>query len=382
MKALLGEGFDAVFVGSGAPKGKELDVPGRNETDRIHIGIEWLASVHFGHIDRIGEKVLIIGVGNTAMDCCRTSKRLGGKDVKVMARRTRKYFKASPWELEDAEEERVEIIENHAPKRFLLENGKLVGMEFEVLRWFEKEGKQKSEVVDTVTIPCDDVILAIGQENAFPWIERDVGLEFGDWDMPVVDKKTFMSTLPGVFFGGDAAWGPENIIWAVEHGHQAAISIHQHCVGKPVTERPPVGMTLASTKLGMHHWQYSNDYNTAQRQKMVHADLKSRFEGLNVEVELGFTAEQTAREVERCLNCDVQTNFTANLCIECDACVDVCPTNCLTITPDGEEMDLRTRLSAPAVNLTQDIYASTALPQTKRGHGEGRGPVPALRPLR
>jgi ferredoxin len=283
-----------------------------------------------------------------------------------MARRTRKYFKASPWELEDAEEERVEIIENHAPKRFLIENGKLVGMEFEVLRWFEKDGKQKSEVVETVTIPCDDVILAIGQENAFPWIERDVGVEFGEWDMPVVDKKTFMSTRPGVFFGGDAAWGPENIIWAVEHGHQAAISIHQHCQGQPVTERPPMGMHLSSTKLGMHNWQYSNDYSAVPRQKMVHADLKSRFEGLNVEVELGFTAEQTAREVERCLNCDVQTHFTANLCIECDACVDICPTNCLTIAPEGDEADLRTRLSAPAVNLTQDVYVSTNLPQTKR----------------
>jgi formate dehydrogenase beta subunit len=366
MKALLDQGFDAVFVGSGAPKGKELDVPGRDQTDRIHIGIEWLANVHFGHVDKIGERVLIIGVGNTAMDCCRTSKRIGGNDVKVMARRTRKYFKASPWELEDAEEEQVDIIENHAPKRFIIENGQLTGMEFERLRWYEEGGRQKSEVIDTVILPCDDVILAIGQENSFPWIERDAGLEFNQWDMPVVDKKTFMSTRPGVFFGGDAAWGPENIIWAVEHGHQAAISIHQYVQDLPVADRPPVGMNLGSTKLGMHHWQYSNDYNTVPRQKMVHADLKSRFEALNVEVELGFTAEQTAREVERCLNCDVQTHFTANLCIECDACVDVCPTSCLTITQDGEEPDLRTRLSAPALNLTQDLYTSVALPQTKR----------------
>jgi NADPH-dependent glutamate synthase beta subunit-like oxidoreductase/ferredoxin len=366
MKWLLEQGYDAIFVGSGAPKGKELDVPGRRDSGRIHIGIEWLANVHFGHIDRIGERVLIIGVGNTAMDCCRTSKRLGGKDVKVMARRTRKYFKASPWELEDAEEEQVEIIENHAPRRFLIENGRLTGMEFEVLRWSEVNGKQKSEVIETVTIPCDDVILAIGQENAFPWIERDVGIQFGEWDMPVVDKKTFQSTLPGVFFGGDAAWGPENIIWAVEHGHQAAISIHHHCQGIPVTERPPAGMTLQSAKLGMHAWQYSNDYNVAQRQKMVHAELTKRFEQLNVEVELGFTAEQTAREVERCLNCDIQTHFTANLCIECDACVDVCPVNCLTITPDGEEADIRTRLSAPAVNPKQDLYVSDLLPQTRR----------------
>jgi len=366
LKGLLAEGYDAVFIGSGAPKGKELDLPGRHDTDRIHIGIEWLASVHFGHIERIGERVLIIGVGNTAMDCCRTSKRLGGRDVKVMARRTRQYFKASPWELEDAEEEQVEIIENHAPKRFILENGRLTGMEFEVLRWTESNGKQRSEVVDTVTMPCDDVILAIGQENAFPWIERDAGLEFNQWEMPVVDKTTFMSTRPGVFFGGDAAWGPENIIWAVEHGHQAAISIHQHCQGEPVTERPPAGMNLASTKLGMHAWQYSNDFNPSPRQKMVHAELTKRFEDLHVEVELGFSAEQTAREVERCLNCDVQTHFTANLCIECDACIDICPVSCLTITANGAEGDLRGRLSAPAVNPDQALFVSDDLVQTRR----------------
>jgi formate dehydrogenase beta subunit len=367
LKGLLAEGFDAVFIGSGAPKGKELDVPGRQEASaNVHIGIEWLASVHFGHIEKIGKRVLIIGVGNTAMDCCRTSKRLGGTDVKVMARRTRKYFKASPWELEDAEEERVEIIENHAPKRFVLDKGKLVGMEFERLRWSEKDGKQVSEVIDTVTIPCDDVILAIGQENSFTWIERDIGLEFDKWNMPVVDRQTFQSTRPGVFFGGDAAWGPENIIWAVEHGHQAAISMHNHCMGAPVTERPAQGMTLVSAKLGMHAWRYSNDYDASARQKMTHADLEKRFAGLNVEVELGFTPEQVVKEVERCLNCDIQTHFTANLCIECDACVDVCPVNCLTIAPDGEPDQVRARLSAPAVNPKQDLYASDPLPQTKR----------------
>jgi ferredoxin len=367
MKGLLAQGFDAVFVGSGAPKGKELDVPGRHDTDRIHIGIEWLASVHFGHIEKIGERVLIIGVGNTAMDCCRTSKRLGGKDVKVMARRTRKYFKASPWELEDAEEEQVEILVNHSPKRFVVEGGRLVGMEFELVSWREgPNGRLEMEVHDTTILPCDDVLLAIGQDNAFPWIERDIGIEFDKWDMPVVDRTTFQTTRAGVFAGGDSAWGPENIIWAVEHGHQAAISIHQYCQELPVTDRPPVGLNLSSTKLGMHAWQYSNDFSAVPRQKMVHADLVSRFDGLNVEVELGFTAEQTAREVERCLNCDVQTHFTANLCIECDACVDVCPVNCLTITPDGEDAELRTRLSAPAVNPMQDMYVSASLPQTKR----------------
>jgi NADPH-dependent glutamate synthase beta subunit-like oxidoreductase len=368
MKKLLAEKYDAVFIGSGAPKGKDLEIPGRTQAAaNIHIGIEWLANVHFGHVDKIGERVLIIGVGNTAMDCCRTSRRVGGKDIKVIARRSRKYFKASPWELEDAEEEQIQIVENHAPKTFILENGKLVGMEFERLRWSEQNGKQKSEVIDTVTIPCDDVILAIGQDNAFPWIERDVGIDFDKDDMPVVDKTTFQSTRASVFFGGDAAWGPENIIWAVEHGHQAAISIDNHCQGTPVTNRPPWGMNLVSAKVGMHSWSYSNDYDPAARAKMQHAELAERFANLQTEVELGFNPEQTAKEVERCLNCDIQTHFTANLCIECDACVDVCPVNCLTITNDGtSEADLRTRLMAPATNLSQEIYVSGELPQTKR----------------
>jgi formate dehydrogenase (NADP+) beta subunit len=366
MRALLAEGYDAIFVGSGAPKGKELDIPGRRDTDRIHIGIEWLESVHFGHVDSIGERVLIIGVGNTAMDCCRSSRRLGGRDIKVMARRSRPYFKASPWELDDAVEEGVEIVENQAPKRFLVEDGRLVGMEFERLRWSEKDGKQRSEVIDTVTIPCDDVILAIGQENAFPWIERDIGIDFNDGGMPIVDRVTMQSTQSGVFFGGDAAWGPENIIWAVEHGHQAAISIHNYCQDVAITERPAWGMNLVSAKVGMHAWRYSNDYDPAARAAMSHVDLTERFKALSVEVELGFTPEQTAREVERCLNCDIQTHFTANLCIECDACVDVCPVNCLTITTDGTEEDLRTRLSAPALNAAQAIYVSEALPQTRR----------------
>jgi formate dehydrogenase (NADP+) beta subunit len=367
MRALLDDGYDAIFIGSGAPKGKNLEIPGRRDTDRIHIGIEWLASVHFGHIESIGERVLIIGVGNTAMDCCRTSRRLGGKDIKVIARRSRQFFKASPWELEDAEEELVQIVENHAPKRFVIEKGKLVGMEFEQLRWTEKDGKQRSEVIGSVIIPCDDVVLAIGQDNAFPWIERDVGIEFDANDMPTVDRMTFQSTRPGVFFGGDAAWGPENIIWAVEHGHQAAISIHNHCQGIALTDRPPWGMNLVSAKVGMHSWSYSNDYSAAARSKMQHAELAERFANLKTEVELGFSPEQTAREVQRCLNCDIQTHFTANLCIECDACIDVCPVNCLTITHDGsDELDLRTRLMAPAQNLGQDLYISAELPQTRR----------------
>jgi NADPH-dependent glutamate synthase beta subunit-like oxidoreductase/ferredoxin len=364
MKALLGQGFDAIFVGSGAPRGKNLEIPGRYETDRIHIGIDWLGSVAFGHTTKIGEKVLIIGVGNTAMDCCRTSRRLGGTDIKVMARRPRGFFKASPWELEDSEEEGVEIVINHAPKRFVIENGRLTGMEFERLEWDEEA--KKSRLIDTVILPCDDVILAIGQDNAFPWIERDLGIEFDKWEMPAVNKVTFESSRPGVFFGGDAAWGPKNIIWAVEHAHQAAISIHNHCQGIPVTERPAWGKNLISQKMGISEWSYHNDYNPSPRQKMQHVDLTRRFQELNIEVELGFNAEQTAREVQRCLNCDVETEFAAAKCIECDACIDICPLSCLTIARDAPEETLRHNLSAPAVNTDQALYASKPLPQTGR----------------
>ncbi|HUQ88979.1 MAG TPA: FAD-dependent oxidoreductase [Vicinamibacterales bacterium] len=360
--------FDAVYVGTGAPKGKELDLPGRHDTDQIFIGIEWLESIHFGHIESIGKRVLIIGVGNTAMDCCRSAKRLGATDVKVISRRTRKYFKASPWELEDAEEEQVEILENLSPVRFIVENGTLTGMEFDKFTSREENGKFVQEPAGRVTLPCDSVVLAIGQENAFPWIERDMGLDFDNkWDMPVVDKKTFMSTRPGVFFGGDAAFGPANIIWAVEHGHQAAISVHQYCQGLPVTERPAHGMTLTSTKMGLHEWAYSNNYDPVQRQKMKHVDLPVRFSKMTVEVEEGFTAEQTRHEVERCLNCDVQTHFSDSLCIECDACVDICPTDCLTIIPDeGSEAGLRANTLAPATNLDQPLFHSAPLKQTAR----------------
>jgi len=359
--------FDAVFVGSGAPKGKELEIPGRRDTDQIFIGIEWLESIHFGHVASVGKRVLIIGVGNTAMDCCRSAKRLGATDVKVIARKTRKYFKASPWELEDAEEEGVHILENLQPVRFIVENGVLTGMEFDRFHSEEKDGQLVQTPAGRQVIACDTVVLAIGQDNAFPWIERTIGLEFDrKWDMPVVDKTTFMSTRPGVFFGGDAAFGPANIIWAVEHGHQAAISIHQYCQGLPVADRPPQGMTLSSTKMGLHEWSYSNDYSPAQRQKMKHVDMPQRFSGLTIEVEEGFTDAQTRAEVQRCLNCDVQTHFTDSLCIECDACIDICPVDCLTITPDGAEPDLRTRLTAPADNLDQALFVSCPLKQTGR----------------
>ncbi len=367
LKSLLDEGeFDAVFVGTGAPKGKELDVPGRHDSDQIFIGIEWLESIHFGHVDSVGKRVLIIGVGNTAMDCCRSAKRLGATDVKVIARKTRKYFKASSWELDDAEEEGVEILENLQPVRFIIENGTLTGMEFEKFKSVETSSGLKQEVTGREIIPCDSVVLAVGQDNAFPWIERGIGLEFGKWDMPVVDKTTFMSTRPGVFFGGDAAFGPANIIWAVEHGHQAAISIHNYCQGIPVSERPAQGMTLTSTKMGLHEWAYSNNYNTAERQKMAHVELPVRFANMTTEVEKGFTAEQTQAEVERCLNCDMETHFIPSLCIECDACIDICPVDCLAITVNGDEPVLRERFNAPATNLEQPLYVSDPLKQTRR----------------
>ena len=360
--------FDAVFVGSGAPKGKELDLPGRFETNNVHIGIEWLESVAFEHIDSIGKKVLIIGVGNTAMDCCRSSLRIGAKEVKVMARKPRGFFKASDWELEDAEEENVEIIVNHSPKAFVIENHKLVGMLFEEMEYqIDDQGKiDRGKVVREKIIHCDDVILAIGQDNAFPWIERDIGIEFDKWDCPIVDETTMMSSRAGVFFGGDAAFGPKNIIWAVAHGHEAAISIHKYCSKEDLNDRLPPGMNLASQKMGMHEWSYSNDYDTSKRRLMPHVDLKERFKQLDIEVELGFTLEQTIKEVERCLNCDVQTVFTANLCIECDACIDICPVDCLTITDNDEEDKLRARLTVPAENMEQDLYVSETLPQTER----------------
>jgi NADPH-dependent glutamate synthase beta subunit-like oxidoreductase/ferredoxin len=364
MRALLDEGFDAVFVGSGAPRGKELDLPGRQGTERIHIGIDWLESIAFGHVTSVGERVLIIGVGNTAMDCCRSSRRLGGKDIKVMARRPRKFFKASSWELEDSEEEGVEILINHAPKNFVVEGGAVKGMMFERIEW-DAEAK-RSQTIDTVFLPADDVILAIGQENAFPWIERDLGIQFDKSEMPLVEETTFQSTRPDVFFGGDAAFGPKNIIWAVEHGHQTAISIHNYCEAQPVTKRLPWGMNLVTQKMGISEWSYHNDYNPVPRQKMQHVDLVERFNKLSIEVELGFSGEQVASEVERCLNCDIQTAFEAPRCIECDACVDVCPVQCLTIMRTGEEPDLRTRLSAPALNLDQALYVSAPLPQTGR----------------
>jgi formate dehydrogenase beta subunit len=368
LRALLAERFDAVFVGSGAPKAKDLKLPGRDASDRIHLGIDWLGSIAFGHTESIGERVLIIGVGNTAMDCCRSSLRLGAKDVKVIARKPRSFFKASDWELEDAEEERVEIVVNHLPKEFVIEAGKLTGMKFDELEYeLDAAGEIVAQrTVREVFLPCDDVVLAIGQENAFPWIERDLGLSFDKHDVPVIDAVTFESTRPGVFFGGDSAFGPKNIIWAVEHGHQAAISIHKRCQGLDLKQRMPRGVNLATAKMGIHEWSYSNDYDPAGRRIMPHVDLKKRFKKLDIEVELGFTAEQVATEVERCLNCDLQTVFTPKLCIECDACLDICPVDCLAIVPNGTQVEIEERLKAPRLRPDQPFFVSAPLEQTAR----------------
>lgn len=370
MKSLLEEGYDAVFVGTGAPKGKNLEIPNRwDDKDHVHIGIDWLESVAFEHTDKIGKNVLIIGVGNTAMDCCRTSLRLGADSVKVMGRKPREFFKASAWEVDDAEEENVEIIINHSPKAFVTEKGKLVGMEFDVMEYdVDANGKiTEQRKTDTIIIPCDDVILAIGQENAFPWIEKDAGIEFDKWDVPVVDKVTFESTQKGVFFGGDSAFGPKNIIWAVEHGHQAAISIHNHCQNIPLTQRTPDEIELNSTKMGMFEWRYSNAYDGSERRKMEHVDLVKRFSKLDMEVELGYSPEQIATEVQRCLNCDVHTVFDAPKCTECDACIDICPVECLSITTNApDEATLRQSLSTPEAPEGQSLFVSDGLNFTGR----------------
>ena len=367
MKELLEEHYDAIFVGTGAPHGRELDLPGRHDSDQIHIGIAWLESVAFEHIDSVGERVIIVGGGNTAMDCCRTSLRLGGKDVKVIYRGSRDRMKSSDWELEPALEEDIDLILNHSPEEYVVEEGKLIGMRFAKLEWDQdKDGRLTSEKIDEVVIPCDTVILAIGQENSFPWVERDIGLEFDQWEVPIVNPVTYESTIEGVFFGGDAAFGPKNIIEAVEHGHQAAISIHKYCNGQSLEKRLTNGMNLTSTKMGLHEWSYSNDFDRDERYEVPTVPMENRFKDINIEVELGFEPGQFRREVERCLNCDIQTDFEANLCIECDACIDVCPVNCLMITDNADEEVLRSKIRTPAENPEQAIFVSEDLPQTGR----------------
>jgi formate dehydrogenase (NADP+) beta subunit len=365
LKALLAQNYDAIFVGSGAPRGRDLDVPGRQEgAANIHIGIDWLSSVSFGHIDKIGKRVIVLGGGNTAMDCCRSAKRLGGEDVKVIVRSGYEEMKASPWEKEDATHEGIPILNYLVPKSFKIENGKLTGMVFEKVKaTYDARGRR--DLVPTGEpdqhVECDDVLVAIGQENAFPWIERDIGIEFDKWGMPVVDKVTMRSTNPKIFFGGDAAFGPKNIIWAVAHGHDAAVSIDKLLNGEDLNERPNPLTNLVSQKMGIHEWSYDNAVSPEERYKVPWQDKKITLRDIKVEVELGFDPKTGYAEAQRCLNCDVQTVFTTKLCIECDACVDICPTDCITFTANGEEADLRTRLRAPSLHVEQDLYISDTL---------------------
>ncbi|MBL7811233.1 MAG: FAD-dependent oxidoreductase [Bacteroidetes bacterium] len=366
LKAVADEKYDAIFVGTGAPRGRDLsDLPGRSEgAANIHIGIEWLANVAFEHTHAIGKKVIVLGGGNTAMDCCRTSRRLGGEQVKVVVRSPFSDMKASPWEKEDAMHEDIPILDNHVPLSFEVKNGRLTGMTFDKVHpVYDENGKRK--LVSTgeapVFIEADDVLIAIGQENSFPWIERDLGLEFDKWGMPVVDALTFQSTMPNVFFGGDAAFGPKNVITAVAQGHQAAVSIDLYCNQKSLTERPSPFTNLMSTKMGIHEWSYDSLVVNDQRFAVPQAPKSETLRDRKKEVELGFDVKTAFQEAQRCLNCDVQTVFTEDRCIECDACMDICPTNCITFTTNGDEADLRTRLIAPAENMSQDLLVSATL---------------------
>ncbi len=365
MKALLAEDWDAVFVGCGAPRGRDLQIPGRQEAAaHIHLGIDWLSSVYFGHVSTMPERVIVLGGGNTAMDCCRSARRLGATDVKVVVRSTYEDMKASPWEKEDAEHEGIPLMACHSPKAFLHEGGKLVGMSFErVKSVYDDKGRRS--LVPTgepdVVIPCDQVLVAVGQENAFPWIEKDIGIAFDQWGLPVLDASTFQSSLPRVFFGGDAAFGPKNIITAVAHGHEAAVSVDRFLHGEDPRQRPPPHVNLMSQKMGIHEWSYANAPTNDARHKVPWAAAEKALKSIKVEVELGFDLATAFKEAERCLNCDVQTVFNDKLCIECDACMDICPTDCITFTDNGEEADLRTRLKAPATNAEQDLFVSLPL---------------------
>lgn len=362
---LLADDYDAIFIGCGAPRGRDLILPGRAEAAaNIHIGIDWLSSVSFGHIHRIGRRVIVLGGGNTAMDCCRTSRRMGGEDVRVVVRSGFEEMKASPWEKEDAQVEGIPIHNYLVPKSFTHDQGKLTGVIFEKVE-ARLDEKGRRQLIPTgapdIHMECDDVLIAVGQENAFPWIEPDCGVEFDQWNMPIVDTVTFQSSNPRVFFGGDAAFGPKNIIWAVAHGHEAAVSIDLFCRDESLCQRPPPLTNLVSQKMGIHEWSYDNDVSLDLRFKVPHAPKEKTLKDVLLEVELGFTREQAFLEAQRCLNCDIETVFERKLCIECDACVDICPVDCITFTPNAEEDLLRPMLSVPALNRTQDLYISDTL---------------------
>jgi len=366
LKSILDKNYDAIFVGTGAPHGRNLKLPGYEEetTNAIRIGIEWLADVAFGHTKHAGKKVLVLGGGNTAMDCCRTAIRLGAEEVNVLIRSPLHDMKASPWEIEDAQTEGIPMHEKHKPITYVVEDGKLIGMHFEkVEAAYDENGKRTLlPTGEEIFFECDIVLLAIGQENAFPWIERGIGIEFGEWDMPVVDPLTHQSSHPKVFFGGDAAFGPENIITAVAHGHQAALSIDMFLKGHELKDRPGPGTNLMSQKMGIHDWSYASTVTEEERHAVPHVDLNKAIHSHTMEVELGFDAQTAFDEAQRCLNCDVETVFTAEKCIECDACIDICPVDCLTFAENDDEAALRRKLNVPAHNLSQDLYVSEDLP--------------------
>jgi len=363
LKEITDKGYDAVFIATGAPKGRDLaDLPGRQEGDNfIHIGIDWLAGVVFGHITSIKKRVLVLGGGNTAMDCCRTSRRLGGEKVKVVVRSPKEEMKASPWEIEDAIHEDIPILDNHVPLEFVVENGRLAGMHFDrVTPQYDEEGKRS--LVSTGEPPlfmeCDEVLLAVGQQNAFPWIEEDSGIVFNKRGLPELNPDTLQSSLPNIFFGGDAAFGPKNIITAVAHGHQAAISIHRFLQGRDMTSQPSPTTSLTTQKVGFNDWMYDNTVSSDFRFSVPTRDKTKTLKDRLLEVELGFNREVGKKEAYRCLNCDVQTIFDASTCIECDACVDICPTNCINFIENSDELSLRKSLSIPANNLEQSLYVS------------------------
>lgn len=365
LRAVLNEGFDAVFVGTGAPRGRDVDIPGRTEASaHIHIGIDWLASVSFGHTTACAPRVVVLGGGNTAMDCCRTARRLGGIDVKAAVRSEFERMKASPWEKADAMAEGIPILDTLVPKRFLHESGRLTGVEFEpVSVRYDAAGKRRLVPAGAppVVLPCDEALVAIGQEPAFPFVERNLGIAFTTEGLPALDEETLQSTLSNVFFGGDAAFGPKNIITAVAHGHAAALSIDLLCQGKDVHKRPAPHTTLESQKMGIHEWSYDNDVSAASRRAVPRVSQEKSLTDVGMEVETGFDARLARKEAERCLNCDVQTVFEPAVCIECDACADICPMDCISFLHNAPEPVLRTRLRIAARNGTQALFVSNPL---------------------
>ena len=366
LKEIMDKDYDAVFVGSGAPRGRDLpNLPGREAGDKfIHVGIDWLAAVVFDHVKKVGKRVLVLGGGNTAMDCCRTARRLGGEDVKVVVRSPRSEMKASEWEIEDALHEDIPILENLTPLEFIIEEDRLTGMSFEKVKpVYDEQGKRKLVPTgeEPVILECDEVLLAIGQQNAFPFIEPESNIAFNDYGLPELDPVTLQSSVPNVFFGGDSAFGPGNIIIAVAHGHEAAISIDLLCRGEDLHNRPEPEVTLAGQKLGFHDWLYDSHVTEDERQLVPMVDKAKSLRDRLIEVELGFAQQSGKVEAKRCLNCDVQTVFDGGLCIECDACVDACPTSCINFIENAEEEELRQQLLVPATNKEQSLYVSDIL---------------------